>query len=194
MDTGPATGAPELDPRIERSRRLVMEATAEVLGDKGYGGLTVEAVAAVSGVAKSTIYRHWKGKAELVEAAMRELKPGLTVATEGSVRDRVKGLLLEVARAVTTSTWSACLPALIDAAERDPEARALHIRTALERRQLLVQLLREGVVAGELPADTNTELLSEALVGPIFMRRLFVREAFAEDEAEALVALAFGRD
>lgn len=186
--------AAEIDPRIERSRRLVLEATVHELSEKGYGGLTVEGVAARSGVAKSTIYRHWSGRLELVEAAMRVLKPSLDLPAGGTVRDRVKVLLVAVASAVRSSEWSACLPALIDAAERDPDVCELHRRTSCDRRKLLVGLIEEAVAAGELPPDTDALLASEALVGPIFMRRLFVREPFGEADAEKLVSMIFGPD
>src|SRR5580765_4898345 len=62
------------DPRIERSRRVILEAVLDELGAAGYGALTIESVAARAGVGKSTIYRHWAGKLELVEDAFRTLK------------------------------------------------------------------------------------------------------------------------
>ena len=62
------------DPRIERSRRVILEAALAELGEVGYGALTIESVAARAGVGKSTIYRHWSGKLNLVEDAFRTLK------------------------------------------------------------------------------------------------------------------------
>ena len=67
------------DPRVERSRRIILEAVLGELADVGYGGLTIEGVAARAGVGKSTIYRHWPGKLELVEDAFRTLKAAVTV-------------------------------------------------------------------------------------------------------------------
>src|SRR4029450_13783209 len=60
-----ARAVEEVDPRVERSRRVILEATLGELGEVGYGTLTIEAVAARAGVGKSTIYRHWPGKLEL---------------------------------------------------------------------------------------------------------------------------------
>src|SRR4029078_13124760 len=59
-----------LDPRIERSRRVILEAALEELGAVGYGALTIEGVAARAGVGKSTIYRHWPGELPLVQGAV----------------------------------------------------------------------------------------------------------------------------
>ena len=62
------------DPRIERSRRVILEATLDELADGGYGALTVEGVARRANVGKATIYRHWDGKTDLVADAVATLK------------------------------------------------------------------------------------------------------------------------
>ncbi|MDQ4133441.1 MAG: TetR/AcrR family transcriptional regulator [Actinomycetota bacterium] len=162
----------ELDPRVERSRRVILSAALEVLGDVGYGSLTIEAVAARAGVGKSTIYRHWSGKLELVEDAFRTLKAPPTPPTGGSVQERVVSMLQQLARNMADSTWSTCLPAIIEAAERDPEVLAIHRRLASERRQVLLDVLADGVARGELPPSVDLDLLADCLVGPIITRRL----------------------
>ena len=77
------------DPRIERSRRVILEAVLEELGAVGYGALTIEAVAARAGVGKSTIYRYWPGKLALVEDAFRTLKAQALIPDTGSLHDRI---------------------------------------------------------------------------------------------------------
>src|SRR5439155_5233477 len=83
----------EQDPRIERSRRVILEAALEELGVVGYGALTIEAVAARAGVGKSTIYRHWSGKLDLVEDAFRTLKAQALIPESGTLRERVTAFL-----------------------------------------------------------------------------------------------------
>src|SRR3954469_3557262 len=160
------------DPRIERSRRVILEAVLEELGELGYGALTIEGVAARAGVGKSTIYRHWPGKLELVEDAFRTLKAQALIPDTGSIRDRMVAFLEQIARLVQESTYSACMPALIDAAERDPQVRAFHCEFSAERRAVLVDVLEQAVAAGDLPSDADPDLLADALIGPILMRRL----------------------
>jgi TetR/AcrR family transcriptional regulator, regulator of autoinduction and epiphytic fitness len=179
--------AAELDPRVERSRRVILGAVLDELGQVGYGALTIEAVAARAGVGKSTIYRHWPGKLELVEDAFRTLKAPVAVPDQGSLRDRVVTVLEQVACLVAESTYSTCMPALIDAAERDPKVRDFHSRFSAERRAALVGLLRDAVQTGELPATTDPELLADALVGPILLRRLMLAQPVGPEIAAALV-------
>jgi TetR/AcrR family transcriptional regulator, regulator of autoinduction and epiphytic fitness len=176
-----------VDPRIERTRRVVLEATLDLLAQHGYGAVTIEAVAARSGVAKSTIYRHWPGKVELILDAFHELKPPIAPPAEGDVRETVISVLENLARVVDKSTWSMCLPSLIDAAAHDPEARKLHGKISTEGRRSLVDLLATGVERGELPADLDPELMAEALVGPILLRRLMSLPAFDPAQVRVLV-------
>jgi TetR/AcrR family transcriptional regulator of autoinduction and epiphytic fitness len=177
VDVGSAPEAlEEPDPRVERSRRVILEAVLDELGAVGYGALTIEGVAARAGVGKSTIYRHWSGKLELVEDAFRTLKAPVQAPDAGTLRERVVGLLEQVACLVEESTYSTCMPALIEAAERDPQVRDLHRRFSAERRAVLVDLLRDAVEEGELPADTDPELLSDALMGSILLRRLMLHD------------------
>jgi AcrR family transcriptional regulator len=164
------------DPRIERSRRVILEATLEEIGEVGYGALTIESVAARAGVGKSTIYRHWPGKLALVEDAFRTLKAQALIPETGSLRDRVVAFLEQVATLVVESTYAGCMSSLIDAAERDPQVREFHCALSKERLALLADVLREGVASGELPPDAEPELLADALVGPIVMRRLMFFE------------------
>jgi TetR/AcrR family transcriptional regulator, regulator of autoinduction and epiphytic fitness len=188
VQVGTAPGAAaELDPRVERSRRVILRAVLDELGEVGYGALTIEAVAARAGVGKSTIYRHWPGKLELVEDAFRTLKAPVAVPDQGSLRDRVIAVVEQVACLVAESTYSSCMPALIDAAERDPNVRDFHSRFSAERRAALVGLLREAVQTGELPATTDPELLADALVGPILLRRLMLAQPVGPEIAAALV-------
>jgi AcrR family transcriptional regulator len=182
------------DPRIERTRRLVLKATIALLAETGYAGTTVEAVAARSGVAKSTIYRHWPSRLELINDAFQELKPPPPEPAEGDVRDRVVALLEHVARTVAASPWSSCLPALIDAAERDPECRELHNRMSRAGRQRLVDLLVGGQERGEIAADLDVEVMADALAGPIFMRRLMGDEPLDPAAVRHLVEQLLPRD
>jgi AcrR family transcriptional regulator len=168
---------PDVDPRIERTRRVVLDSAIALLGARGYGEVTIEAVAAASGVAKSTIYRHW---------------PALPVPPEGDVRDRLVAVLEHVAKDVCMSRWSACLPALLDAAAHDPAARELNLRLATSGRQLLSQLLADGVSRGELRADLDTELIADALAGPIILRRLWSAETFDPGNVRHLVDQVLG--
>lgn len=182
-----------VDPRVERSRRVILEATLELLGEVGYGALAVEAIATRAGVGKSTIYRHWGGKLDLVEDALATLKSTVLVPETGIFRERLTTYLAEIAAALNDSTWSSCLPAMIDAAERDDDVREMHRAYTCGRRGVLEAFLDEGVASGDLPQGTDVRILAEALIGPILARRLLLHEAYPVDEVGRIVDQLVGR-
>ena len=190
---------PRVDPRVTESRRRVLTAALEELAEVGYGGFNIESLCRRSGVAKSTVYRHWPGKLELIADALRVLneQPG-SAATGGPAPDRSpRERVVEIVRHLATafsggSVVAACTPALIDASERDDEIRALFHQYTSERRQTLVDALRDGVASGELDESLDPELAAVALAGAVMYRRLMTPTPLAPSEAEALVTTVLG--
>ncbi len=183
MNDAPA----ELDPRVERSRRVILEATLDELGEVGYGAMTIESVARRAGVGKATIYRHWQGKLDLLGDALETLKRPIAPPTEGSTRERIVALLEALIDTLGESRWSMCMPALVDAAARDATFQRFHHQFVAARRQIMVDLVVEGVAAGELAAGLDPVLTSELLAGPIFYRRLMTGEPCSPALARQIV-------
>jgi TetR/AcrR family transcriptional regulator of autoinduction and epiphytic fitness len=182
-----------VDPRIERSRMVILEAAVQELAGVGYGGVTIESVAARAGVGKSTIYRHWPDKLALIADAFEtfhvQMVPDLG---DRSARESVELLISHVAEVVIDSTFSRCIPALIEGAERDPRVREFHHRYSAERRQALVDVIARGVEDGELDPGLDAELATAALLGVLFYRRLMTGEPFDPADAGVLVDLVLG--
>lgn len=182
-----------MDPRIERTRHAVRRATLDVLGDHGYAAFTVEAVARVARVAKSTIYRHWPTKLDLIADALETLneqpRPG---PARGTAREQVDQLLEHLASAFADSALSACMPALIEAAEHHPEvADFLHGYSA-RRRQTLVDVIQRGIDSGELPSHLDADLAALALAGPVVYCRTLTPDPLPVESARRLASQVFG--
>ncbi|MBV9801824.1 MAG: TetR/AcrR family transcriptional regulator [Solirubrobacterales bacterium] len=178
------------DPRIERSREVILRAAVQELAAVGYGGVTIESIAARAGVAKSTIYRHWPDKLALIADAFETFHERMVPDLgELSVLESVAVLLRHVAEVVVDSTFSRCIPALIEGAERDPRVREFHHRYSAERREALIDLIARGIREGEISADVDPELATSTLLGAIFYRRLMTASAFDPGQAGQLVDL-----
>lgn len=187
MHGQPAAGA--VDPRIERSRMVIRQAALDELGEVGYGAFTIESVAARARVGKSTIYRHWRDKLDLIADAFENAHEQMAPSVEtGPARDRVTRLVRHVAEVVIDSTFSRCIPALVEGAERDRRLREFHHRFSATRRQSLTGLITEGVTGGEFAADTDPELAAIALLGAVFYGRLMSAEQFDPARAGDLVS------
>lgn len=138
----------------------------------GYGGFAIESVAARAGVGRATIYRHWDGKLALIADALEVLNEQPGPELGGSPRERVEQILLHLVDVLDESPFSACIPALIHAADHDPTVRAFHQTYNARRRAALVDSIAEGATAGDFPADTDPEVAALALAGALFYRRL----------------------
>ena len=185
-----SSGAGQLDPRVVRSRMVILRAAVEELADVGYGRVTIESIASRAGVGKSTIYRHWPDKLALIADAFEtfheQMVPDLG---DLPVREAVALLIRHVAEVVVDSTFSRCIPALIEGAERDRRVREFHHRYSAERRQTLIDLIARGVARGELANGIDPELATTALLGAIFYRRLMTAVPFDPDAAAQLADL-----
>lgn len=82
------------DPRLDRSRSAILSAAVALLSEGGVKQVTVDAVTARSGVARSTLYRHFPNNTELLAAAFQELLPPLRLPETGlPARERLLRLV-----------------------------------------------------------------------------------------------------
>lgn len=184
---------PATDPRIERSHRLVRRAALAELAERGWGGLTIEGIAARAGVARSTVYRHWPSKLAVVSDALEVLNRQPPRRPDGETpRERVEALLSHLAVAVIGSEVAPCIPALVEAAEQSADLRRLLHDFSTGRRRALVEAIAAGVEAGDFAPGTDPELAAESLSGAIFYRRLMLGEPFPPDRVDELADLVLG--
>ncbi len=147
-----------------------------------------------AGVGKATIYRHWRHKLALIADAFRMLQEeGDPKLVTGTPREKLERIVRHVAEVAKHSPFSKCLPALIDAAERDPELRTFHRRFQAEARRPLIALLEQGAKSGDFPRHLNAELAAVSLLGAIFFCRLMTSKPFDPDRAGELVDAVLGR-
>lgn len=171
-----AESSPE-DPRVARSRAAILAATAALLIEEGAQGITIEGIAERSGVAKTTIYRHWKSRSQLIFDGFESMLSSTPAPPPpGPVRERLTLLLTSLVRGLTISEWAPAVTALIDAGDRDPVIQSLvHdflVRRMAPSRVVLQEAMREGELRGDLDIDVAVSML----VGPVFYRRLVSRE------------------
>jgi AcrR family transcriptional regulator len=162
--------------RRERSRTAILDATRELLGEGDVGSLTVEAVAARSGVAKTTIYRRWRDKWHLaLDAVMIDQLPYFAEPVD--VGDTRKELITFVHGIITwlggTPTGKA-MQGLVSQIATDPELCDVYRSQVVEaRREQLRPVIERGIARGDLRPDTDLRVVHELLAGPIFYRLLF---------------------
>lgn len=181
---------PRVDSRIERSKRAVMTSTVELLNEEGVGGFSIDEVARRSGVAKTTIYRHWPDRDALVLDACSQITEQQDVPDTGSLHGDLTLVLTHIAHLLHTANWTSVLPSIIDAAERDPAFAAIHQQIQRGHAAPLRAILQRAADRGEpLPSDDHATIVA-ALLGPPFYRRWFSREPIDAAFVEAVVTRA----
>ena len=173
----------------ERAARVVTEvlrATAEELGRVGYAALRIEDVAARSGVNKTTIYRRWPTKADLVGATLRKIADDQSAPDTGSLRGDLSEHIRSVVAWGTSPTGRGVLR-MMQADRADPEVEALVRAIRAENLERRVAPIKRGIARGELPCGTNAELLVELVYSPIVMRLITAQEPPTEAHAAAIL-------
>jgi AcrR family transcriptional regulator len=177
-----------LDPRIQRSRAAVLAATADLLIETASTDVTIEGIAERSGVAKTTIYRHWRTRSALVFDAFASLLSAVPPRPEPApVREQLVVLIAGLIRGLTQTRWAPVVPSLLDAADHDPELHGLVQKFLDDRMEPCREVLRQAIQAGELRADLDVDVAVSQLVGPVFYRRLVSRETMPEGFAVKVV-------
>jgi len=176
-----------LDERVRRSRRTVLAATAELLFERGFAGASVDEISRRSGVAKTTIYRHWPTRVDLLRDACSTLGTPQNVPDTGNFETDVTALVTDLAQLLRTAKWTSVLPSIIDAAERDPDIADMYSKLQHGYSAPLETAILRAVGRGELPKDTDTAMLIAALTGPLFYRRWFSRDPLTDAFAKQIV-------
>ena len=181
-----------LDDRVRRSREKVLGVTAELLFERGFGGVSVDEISRHSGVAKTTIYRHWPTRADLLRDACSTISTPQDVPDTGSFVTDITALMTNLADLLQSAKWTSVLPSIIDAAERDPEVADTYSTLQQNHSAPFEIVIRRAVQRGELPEETDIAMLTAALVGPLFYRRWFSREPLTDAFAKQIILLATG--
>jgi AcrR family transcriptional regulator len=165
-------------PRGNATTEALRGAVWRMLDELGYQALTMEGVAARSGVAKTSIYRRWPSKAEMVFDLMLhssdELPP---LADQGSLADDIDVLAGRIVALVAGPLGRRIFPGLIGDAAGDPALlERLRNTIVLDGRKQIAQVLERSVRRGELADTKAVPDLQAVLIGTVLMFVLFEPE------------------
>jgi AcrR family transcriptional regulator len=164
------------DPRRAKSRERVLATAVEILHEVGLAGLSIEAVAARSGVAKTTIYRQFADREELHFAAVQSVACAPELPFTNNLVGDVTVYCCGLNRLLREGVAGTLLPTAMDGAERSESLAKLVHEFGVQRRHGLTSRLRAAQGDGELDAAADVDLLISQLVGPLFFRRFISRQ------------------
>lgn len=171
-------------PRSAAADAAILAATREALVELGWSKLTLGDVATRAGVAKTTLYRRWSGKNELVVDAVAELFDELRLPDSGSLAADIEGVVLQFAAILARPEAKSGLMAVVAESTRD-DALRLRIRESIVERQkrLVLEGRARAQRRGELPPETDPEeaartadLIFDVVAGAVVHRTLVSAE------------------
>ncbi|CAM5452741.1 hypothetical protein SATRM34S_02919 [Streptomyces atroolivaceus] len=176
--------------RSERSRRATLDAALELCTEKGYGRVTVEAIAARAGVSKKTIYRWWPSKGAVMLEAFAEVFVGSTPFVDtGDVAADLRSHINGAVRLVSTPPYGPAYAGILSEMHHDDDlARAVLEQLVQPRVAAAVGRLRRAQEQGQIPAGADLPLAVELLYGPVYYRHVLRKPAQDEATVAALVS------
>lgn len=170
-------------PRVEGERELeILEATLDVLAEVGYDLLTMDAVAARAKASKATLYRRWRGKPELVVAAVRHHHTTTaTVPDTGTLRGDLLAAYCGTG-GIDDPQAQAVLAAVVTAMGRDPEFAEVYRRDFIGPKVAASRTIYERArERGEVHADVDLTILAPSLAGIVLHRAFLLGEPVTPD-------------
>jgi AcrR family transcriptional regulator len=168
-----AVARPPGRPRSDATRKAVLLAAYDLLAEGGLSRFTIEAVAARSGVARTTIYRWWPSKGALaMEGFLEATAADLAVPPSGSVVADMRANLRSFARLLRGKAGR-IIRCIIAEGQSDPETINAYVAGFVTpRRAEMRSVLERGIARGELRADLDVEMVLYSLFGPLHVRAL----------------------
>ncbi len=190
MNTEPRVGEQRPGGRAARVRTDVLRSAAEILNEVGYDKLSVEDVAGRAGVHKTTVYRRWPTKAELVMDAVSEHSAeAVPIPDTGSLADDLQALAREVADNIRTEEGARRSRSIVAAAAFSDELAAGMHGFWADRFAKSGEIVTRAMERGDLPADTDPQLIIETLIGPLWVRLLLTGQPITTELADQVAAL-----
>jgi AcrR family transcriptional regulator len=186
----PTTAAVAADRRVARSRAAVLDAGVELLVECGPNAVTVDAIVQRSGVAKTTIYRHWPSREDLVVDVIREVvKPTPALRADLPFEEALRTLLRASCAQAADDRLRRAFPALLLAkAQSQPALERLRDETQHDHRAQLEELIGRGVAEGHLAPDVTVEDAILQLMAPMVLLSCGFHE-FDDDVADRIADL-----
>ena len=175
------------DPRVTRTREAVLQAGRELLDSEGPDAVTHLRIGEATGIARTTIYRHWPDREALLATVLTETSTADAAFDTGDLRGDLHLYLEQLRRGTTGRRERHGMAHVMARAETDGTFADLR-RERVERRIApLRDLLRRAVDRAELPAGLDIDDAAIDFVAPVFFRRFFLGERLTDDRMDAMV-------
>ena len=171
------------------ARARLLQATAEILIEGGIDAVSVEAVARRSGVAKTTLYRHFGRVDALIFAAAAASVISAEGPDTGSLSGDLRAIQRHYLDVASSSASREVFAWMLTQAMHSSEAAALFRSARIQPRGPTVIALQRAIARGELPPTINIEMAVHVIQGPLISKRIVDNSDLTDDEFDTLLEM-----
>lgn len=173
-------------PLSAEARKKAIAATQTIVATHGTAGFSIDAVVRESGVAKTTLYRHWSSGNQLLVDAIDELFHDFPIPDNGSLRADVLEVSMTFVEMISGPGLREMVLDLIGAAACDPELAAIEETMIQQRAEPMRDIITRAIERGEIPA-IDVDAAINVVEGPFIARMIRSSKPIEQAEVVAIV-------
>ncbi len=161
-------------PRSVRSHQAMLQATLELLGEVGFEAISIDAIATRAGVGKTTIYRRYASKEELVADAIEQIREEMVLPDTGNLQSDIDALIQNAAQITLSPLGRQTVAMIISSASSNPQFAQIYWTKYLQpRREAFAVVLERAKARNEIQIDLDSDLVFDAMSGIMLYALIF---------------------
>jgi AcrR family transcriptional regulator len=151
-------------PRSLKSHQAMLQATLELLAEVGFDTMSIDAIAARAGVGKTTIYRRYASKEELVADAIESVREEVVIPNTGNLQSDLDALIQNAAQITLSPLGRQTVAMIISSASSNAQFAQIYWTKYLQpRRKTFAIVLERAKARNEIPADLDSDLIFDTM-------------------------------
>lgn len=161
-------------PRSAKSHQAMLKATLELLGEVGFGALSIEAISARAGIGKTTIYRRYDSKEELVADAIESIRQDIIIPNTGNLDDDLDELIQNAAQITLSPIGKQTVAMIIGSAASNSQFAQIYWKKYLQpRRKAFAAVIERAKMRNEILNDIDSDLIFDSMSGIMLYALIF---------------------
>ena len=161
-------------PRSVKSHQAILKATLGLLGEVGFETMSIEAIATRAGVGKTTIYRRYSSKEELVADAIESIRQDVVIPNTGSLWSDLDELIENAALITLSPLGKQTVATIVASAASNPKFAQIYWTKYLQpRREAFAVAIERGKMRKEIQTDLDPDLVFDTMSGIMLYALIF---------------------
>ncbi|HBL11475.1 MAG TPA: TetR family transcriptional regulator [Cyanobacteria bacterium UBA11162] len=161
-------------PRSVQSHQAMLQATLELLAEVGFDAMSIEAIATRAGVSKTTIYRRYASKEELVADAIESVREEILIPDTGNLQGDIDALIQNAAQITLSPLGRQTVAMIISSASSNAQFAQIYWTKYLQpRRKTFAVVLERAKARNEIPTDLDSDLVFDMMSGIMLYALIF---------------------